>query len=1271
MKHAVFPPQEAERLADLYRYEVLDTAPEKALDDLVHLAAFICQAPIALISLVDSDRQWFKSKIGLSATQTDRVIAFCAHTILSDKLFVVPSALADERFVDNPLVTGEPHIRFYCGAPLLTPDGHRIGTVSVIDRVPRELSPEQLEAMRVLSHQVMGHLTLERRHRELISAVGERLRAEQALLASQTNFQRLSDCTSSGIYIYSGERFLYANPAAQTITGYSLEELKSLSLWDLVHPDFHEALKARVRAVEAGDQAPARFEFPIIAKDRQIRWLDFTAASIEFEGQQARIGSAVDITGRKQAEALNEVQRHVLEMISRNKPLPDVMQVVVQSIEALSDGGVCTILLVDLATGNLKHGAALSMPEDFCRAVDGAPVGPQVGSCGTAAYRKATVIVTDIATDPLWAPWMEARTLILSYGFKACASIPILDSRGEVLGTYAMYYKSARGPTGYEAELLQVSSFLLGIALDRQRKDDALRVSEERMDAILSNSPLMVFVKDRAGRYLFTNRMFEQRFRLSHRQAIGQTDAELFVPDQAAAFQANDEKVLRSEMPMEFEERARYDDGDHTSIVTKFPLRQPDGTVYAVGSIVTDITERRKAEEQARRWEQVFAKSGFGLAYGNIVDNTLVAVNEAFARERGYTVAELVGKPIISVYPPELREAMKARFREIDRLGHLVYESVHRRKDGTTFPVLMEVTVIKDAQARPISRVAYALDISERKRAELELSESRERYALAVAGTADGIWDWNIVTNEDYLSPRWKELLGYEDHELPNRTESFFGLLHSDDMDRVQSAVRAHLERREPYSIELRLRRKDGSYGWFLSRGRALWDQNGKAVRMVGAITDIAERKETESALADRARQQAGVASLGQRALAGTELQLLFEQAVRMVATTFDVEYCKVLELLPDGSRLKLVAGVGWKEELVGHATVSGGQDSQAGYTLLRKELITVEDLRTERRFNGRSLLREHGVVSGISVIIGSISCPFGILGAYSTHRRLFSQDDAHFFQAVANVLAEAIQRRGAEEELQRSYHRLQMLGREIQWAEEKERSRLSRELHDEFGQLLSALRLSLARVREELAKRPRTVESVLSKNVIAASKAAEHLFVSLRELMRGLRPAVLDEFGLVVALESMAEDIREATGLECRLLTEPKNVDALIGQELQGALFRIAQELVTNVVRHAKATRADVTLRHADGKIALTVQDNGRGGRLTITKGKYGLRGIRERTELLGGEVEIRSERRRGTTVNVVLPVALWRRPSDSTDSPEAPAMAVKPKSRRYGKKI
>jgi two-component system NtrC family sensor kinase len=167
MKSADKPAEEIQRLEALRRYHVLDTEAEAEFDELTRLAAYICNTPISLLSLVDESRQWFKSRVGLAVQETARELAFCAHAIHSQEVFEVRNTLLDERFADNPLVTGDPAIRFYAGIPLLTPDGFKLGTLCVIDQKPRQLAPEQLVAMQTLARQVMTHLELRLQLREL------------------------------------------------------------------------------------------------------------------------------------------------------------------------------------------------------------------------------------------------------------------------------------------------------------------------------------------------------------------------------------------------------------------------------------------------------------------------------------------------------------------------------------------------------------------------------------------------------------------------------------------------------------------------------------------------------------------------------------------------------------------------------------------------------------------------------------------------------------------------------------------------------------------------------------------------------------------------------------------------------------------------------------------------------------------------------------------------------------------------------------------------
>lgn len=170
MKPAAIPDNESDRLKALSEYRILGTRPEESYDDITRMASLVCQTPIALLSLVDVDRQWFKSKVGVDATETPRDWSFCAHAIHAPEPLVVRDALWDERFHDNPLVCGDPKIRFYAGFPLSNMGGQRIGTLCVIDREPGELSAVQVEVMEALARQVMAFLELRKRSIRLMQA---------------------------------------------------------------------------------------------------------------------------------------------------------------------------------------------------------------------------------------------------------------------------------------------------------------------------------------------------------------------------------------------------------------------------------------------------------------------------------------------------------------------------------------------------------------------------------------------------------------------------------------------------------------------------------------------------------------------------------------------------------------------------------------------------------------------------------------------------------------------------------------------------------------------------------------------------------------------------------------------------------------------------------------------------------------------------------------------------------------------------------------------
>ena len=358
------PSDEAARLAALQQYRILDTAPEQAFDDLTALAGLACAAPIALVSFVDRDRQWFKSKVGVGFCETPRAVAFCARAILADDLFIVPDALADARFAANPLVTADPFIRFYAGAPLVTPEGHALGTLCVMDQRPRTLTAEQEQALRALGRQAGRLLELRRNSSQLVQAVNDLSRAEQelrhsheqldlrvrqrtgelaeasrrmyeevalhrqthALLAASEERHRVfAEMTSDYVYIYRVEpdgrmALEWLSDSFTRVTGFTRDEFAALpDPMELVHPDDLPITTANYQRLLTG--ASTVIEIRARKKSGEYYWArNFNRPVVDPQTGRLTLlyGAAQDVSALKAAEGLRQ-QKEAAEAANRAK----------------------------------------------------------------------------------------------------------------------------------------------------------------------------------------------------------------------------------------------------------------------------------------------------------------------------------------------------------------------------------------------------------------------------------------------------------------------------------------------------------------------------------------------------------------------------------------------------------------------------------------------------------------------------------------------------------------------------------------------------------------------------------------------------------------------------------------------------------------------------------------------------------------------------------------------------------------------------------------
>jgi PAS domain S-box-containing protein len=344
----------------------------------------------------------------------------------------------------------------------------------------------------------------------------------------------------------------------------------------------HPLLKRQLRRIGTGEGAPSAEQWRSLL-ERVSRAYEDT------DNDRYTLERSLAISSSEMQHLYENIagEKRVLEAVAAGAQLSDVLDTIIRVVEERSDGMICSVLLLDRDGTHLRHGAAPSLPEGYVRAIDGVGIGPSVGSCGTAAYRKEPVVVTDVASDPLWA---EYRDLALSHGLRACWSTPILASNHEVLGTFAMYYREPRSPGQQELKLLETATRLASIALERARAEDTLG----KLSSAVEQASESVFITDRHGLIEYVNPAFERLTGYAKESVLGKTPSVLNSGEHNDGFYQELWETILDGRDFRAEMANRKRGGEiyyEEKIIT--PIKDAQGNVTHFVSTGRDISERK------------------------------------------------------------------------------------------------------------------------------------------------------------------------------------------------------------------------------------------------------------------------------------------------------------------------------------------------------------------------------------------------------------------------------------------------------------------------------------------------------------------------------------------------------------------------------------------------------------------------------------------------------------------------------------------------------